>query len=338
MTRGAIPAEAADSTPLLALLDDRRGERRDDGPWRVRDRALLLPLREFLGREGKGVRGRLVGAAWTLAGASDPPPRELPLLVEMLHAGSLIIDDIEDGASERRGAPALHRVHGVPLALNAGNWLYFRALAVIEQLEMTAETRLALQRACNRALLRCHEGQALDLGARTSEVRQDEVLAIVAATTRLKTGSLMALAAGLGAIAAGAPAELERALVAFGSEVGVGLQMLDDASGLVSATRRHKGHEDLRLGRLTWPWAWLARVLDGADFAELQRLSAAVERGQRDPEDLAAPMRARLGRRGSAKARGRLRGAFQRLRKRCHAHRALRLLEDDMAALEASYG
>ena len=37
------------------------------------------------------------------------------------------------------------------------------------------------------------------------------------------------------------------------------LQMLDDLSGIMSDQRRSKGLEDLRLGRLTWPWAWLER-------------------------------------------------------------------------------
>jgi geranylgeranyl pyrophosphate synthase len=130
-------------------------------------------------------------------------PERLPLLVEILHAGSLIVDDIQDGSAYRRGKPALHVLVGVPLALNAGNWLYFLPHRLLQDLRLDSHVELELRRALDRGVLRCHYGQALDLGVRLGSLSQREVRGVVSLCTRLKTGSLLELAAEVGAIAAG---------------------------------------------------------------------------------------------------------------------------------------
>ena len=108
---------------LTTYLPSIAGE--NQGVAAIGERALRGPLREFLSRPGKAFRGRLVEASWHVArGRFEPVPEILPIVVEALHAGSLIVDDIEDDATERRGGPALHRMVGTPVALNAGNWLY----------------------------------------------------------------------------------------------------------------------------------------------------------------------------------------------------------------------
>jgi geranylgeranyl pyrophosphate synthase len=192
-------------------------------------------------------------------------------LIELLHVGSLVIDDIEDDSPVRRGGPALHRRYGLPLALNTGNWLYFLPLALLSRIPMSSEIRLALYEDISVALLRCHQGQALDLSVRITRMRRSEVPALVASTTRMKTGSLLQLAAILGARAAGATEDRIELLGRFGLELGVGLQMLDDWSGIGVEERRAKGVEDIKLARPTWPWAWLAEESDQVGYAELVR-------------------------------------------------------------------
>ncbi|MDH3423758.1 MAG: polyprenyl synthetase family protein, partial [Gemmatimonadota bacterium] len=175
----------------------------------------------------------LLRRAWELSGGkADGPPELLLVLIELLHAGSLIIDDIEDDSQIRRGRPALHRLHGLPLALNTGNWLYFLALAVLARSGQSPDVRLALYEDVSMALMRCHQGQALDLSVRVTDLRRAEVSELVATSTRLKTGSLMELAATLGARSAEAPADQVVTMSAFGAELGVALQMLDDWSGI----------------------------------------------------------------------------------------------------------
>ena len=84
-------------------------------------------------------------------------------MVEIVHAGSLIVDDIEDDSLERRGAPSLHRLHGLPLALNAGNWMYFWALDLLDQAAADDGGGRPHPRVFGDALYHCHLGQALDL-------------------------------------------------------------------------------------------------------------------------------------------------------------------------------
>jgi geranylgeranyl pyrophosphate synthase len=246
-------------------------------PRAIWNHALLDPLRDFLRRPSKQFRAHLVELGYRLGGGRvDTHPIELPLIIECLHAGSLIIDDIEDASTLRRDAPALHRAYGVPRALNAGNWLYFWPQVLLCRLPLSERARLAAHERVALCLMHCHEGQALDLSVRAAELKQSEVLPVVRAITRLKTGGLLGLATGLGAIAAGASAERVELIAGLGRELGVGLQMLDDVSGVLSGTRRHKAVEDLRHGRATWIWAWLADELDHRAYETLQSEARAV--------------------------------------------------------------
>ena len=290
--------------PLVELLDlqfepAELARRLGAGVLDINDSHLRVglhhPLRDFLSRPSKEFRARLVESCWHLAGGHGVIPHRLANLVELLHAGSLIVDDIEDESAERRGRPALHLVHGLSVALNAGNWLYFLAYGLIEQLGLGPHVELGLYRWLSRTMSRCHEGQALDLTLRMGRLSQREVPALVETCTRLKTGALMGLAAVVPAVAAGAPARVVSALHDFGEQLGIGLQMLDDLSGLISERRCHKGHEDLLHGRPTWPWAWLAEDLGSGEYARLQQLARRVETRDLHPEVLARELRDALG-------------------------------------------
>ncbi|HEX6277700.1 MAG TPA: polyprenyl synthetase family protein [Polyangiaceae bacterium] len=281
-----LEEEAAD--PRRILPDDIRVASRF---WH---KALFDPLGETTRRPGKEFRGRLTEIAWRLAGGRGSAPVELGAAVEALHLGSLIVDDIEDGSVRRRGAEALHLRVGLPLALNAGNWLYFWSSSLLERAGFEPPRLLALKGAMNRAVLRCHYGQALDLSLRVTELRQSEVKDLVYGTTRLKTGSLFELSAELGAIAAGAPVETVRALGELGRDIGIALQMLDDWTGIASQYRCHKGHEDLLESRPTWPWAWLSEFLDDVSYVRLRALAEAAAGRDLHPEAVAEQIRALL--------------------------------------------
>jgi geranylgeranyl pyrophosphate synthase len=301
-------------------------------------RALLGPVREFVERPSKALRAGLVARCYELAGGSGRCPEALGALVEILHAGSLIIDDIEDASAARRGRPALHALHGVPVALNAGNWMYFWALGLVPELPLDEHRQLELYRWVHRTLLRCHHGQGLDLTANVYQLAQTDVARVVQATTELKTGALMELAAVLGALAAGAEPERARVFAQFGREVGVALQMLDDLSSVVSERRYPKGHEDLRLGRPTWPWAWLSTVLSHEQHAELQALGRRVAAHDVHPEVLARRLREHLRGSGRVRIRRHVYAAFRRLERETGASPALSGLRAELERMERSYG
>jgi geranylgeranyl pyrophosphate synthase len=306
-------------------------------PQRLLERALFSPLSKALRRPGKEFRARLAGICWTLAGGEGLAPSELGLIVEALHLGSLIVDDIEDGSECRRGAPCLHQQVGLPLALNAANWLYFWPGTLLSRARFEAGIELGLRRAIDRAVLRCHYGQALDLSVRVGELRQREVEDVVLATTRLKTGSLMELAAELGATAARADAESLAMLAELGSELGVALQMLDDLTGICIERRRDKGREDLALGRPTWVWAWLAKQSDHLSYLRFRSALDAVHRGEFEPLLLAEQLAEQVSRSGRSVIRERLRNMLGRVQARFAGSPALSELEREFERLEA-YG
>ncbi len=337
--------------PLLSLLDDHFDARSLErvlgiaGPEAVElaRRALVPPLADFLSRPGKELRARFVEHAFAIAVEVGPAcacarlPRELPQIVEMLHAGSLIVDDVEDEALTRRGAPALHRTHGVAAAINAGSWLYFWPQVLLGGLGLDAASLAAMHRRLSLTLLRCHHGQALDLAIRVTELTRAEIPSAVAVTTRLKTGSLFELAAALGAIAAHAPSPVERALATFGREVGTVLQIVDDVSSILSPARREKAHEDLVFARPPWPWAWLADELEPRAFAALQHLARAVRKGDVHPDLLVERLRASLAPDARRRARERLDLAIASLRGALGEHPAIDRLVRDVRTLEHAH-
>ena len=324
-------SELLDELPASLIAEDAF----DPRFW---DAALLDPARDILGRKGKGLRAHLLECSWRLAGG-DPggPPGLLPVLIELLHVGSLVIDDIEDDSPMRRGEPALHRRYGLPLALNTGNWLYFLPLALLHRLGLPDQLRLALYEDISAALLRCHQGQALDLSVRITSVRRSEVPALVAGTTRMKTGSLMRLGAILGARAAGgSPGQIE-AVGRFGVELGIGLQMLDDWSGIGVDDRRQKGIEDIRLARPTWPWAWLGEEIDELSYAELVRQVRGLSIDW-EAERVLQRLRTILSPIAGGKIRSHLDGALAGLRAEFGECAQLEQIRQDVDRLERAFG
>jgi geranylgeranyl pyrophosphate synthase len=314
-------------------------------PRAVWDRALGDVARDILGRPSRRFRARMCELGWRLCDGRGEVPASLPALVEILHAGSLIVDDIEDGSTLRRGAPAVHLVHGVPRTLNAGTWMYFWALELVEQLPVPRATRTRIRDAMAQALHHGHLGQALDLSVSIGRMPRALVYRTVATSTMLKTGALMELAAVTGALAAAASADYVDALAQFGRRLGLGLQMLDDFGNLTAPTPEGsdaKALEDLRNGRPTWPWAHAALELSAAAFSGLQESARALCEGE-DPDGtraraLAAELKMAVGMKGRRQAAAYLDNALGELRARVGERDELALLASEIERLEVSYG
>ena len=235
---------------------------------------LMEPAEQFLERSGKRIRKSIVELVFAMAGGKGDVPSCMGEAIEWLHAGSLVIDDIQDESPIRRGMPALHLQIGVPLALNAGNWMYFQALDKMFDCSLNRDVQNRLVHHVIRTALRCHRGQSLDLGTRIEQVNPSDIQSIVTEISRLKTGSLVSMAATLGASAAGANRPLREALSRFGMNVGIALQMRNDLEELRSMTNVSNEFsasrlEDLRNSRITWPWAWAHSACSSEEFAAL---------------------------------------------------------------------
>ena len=231
--------------------------------------SLLNPVSELTANVGKRVRAQLVSMAYRLVHGEATGSllaakqcRTCADVVELIHAGSLIVDDIEDGSQLRRGRPALHVQHGMPIALNAGNWLYFWPFELLRQSALPKDQLLLIYERYHQTLLRAHFGQAIDLGAQVHYMPQHAISEICLAGMKLKSGALMGFAAALGGTIAGASEKNIDVLDEFGVDLGVALQMFDDLGNVIGKGDPLKRYEDLLLSRPSWVWACAAQESD----------------------------------------------------------------------------
>ncbi len=125
-------------------------------------------------RGGKMMRSSLCIAHARAFGASIEDALLTGAALELLHNGLLIHDDIEDGSEERRGRPTLQALHGLPLALNAGDSLLLLALRPLMDNVGRLGEWLALQLLLETEVMarESAEGQALELGWRDLNVTE----------------------------------------------------------------------------------------------------------------------------------------------------------------------
>jgi geranylgeranyl pyrophosphate synthase len=282
-TAGRELDEAIDLLPEGAALGRMLGFDNSPAVEDILRRALMNPIKEMTANKGKQIRGQLVTLGFRLLSAPGDYSavarrrcRTCAEVVELIHAGSLIVDDIEDGSLIRRGRPALHVQYGLPVALNAGNWLYFLPLELLNQLDLPRDALLCMYRHYHRTLLRAHFGQALDLGGRVDALPQQQIHEVCMASMRLKTGALMGFAVTLGGWLAGASERALAILYEFGSELGVALQMFDDVGNVMDKTDPAKRYEDIVLCRPSWIWACAARRASPREFDEFVSAARAL--------------------------------------------------------------
>jgi len=209
------------------------------------------PARDLLSRGGKRWRPLFM---LLCAEMYDDWRLALPLtpLVEITHNGSLIVDDIEDGAIQRRGGEAEHIKFGMDLALNAGNLMYFLPVRVIDTTSFSEEQRLILHRYYIEDMVRLHLGQGLDIlwhrdhESIPSEEQYREMC-------RLKTGSLSRLAARAAVIAVGGEQQIAARLGNVAEDFGACFQIIDDVKNLEQGVPGKQRGDDIIEGKKSLP-------------------------------------------------------------------------------------
>ncbi len=182
----------------------------------------LRPLLALLSAEQFGV-----------AGAGRAAALDAGCAVELVHAASLILDDLPcmDDAALRRGRPAHHRRFGQDVTVLTAVALLNEAYAVLAAIDLPADDRLTLVRRLSEAVgfQGLVAGQFRDLHER--DVADCGPLHVL---NGQKTGCLFVAAVEGGAIAGGAPPERREAARAFGARLGEAFQILDDLLDLTS--------------------------------------------------------------------------------------------------------
>ncbi len=188
----------------------------------------------------------LTGRTLGCAGEKDRLLYELGAAVEMLHAATLLHDDILDNADLRRGSPAAHTLYGVAPVILAGDAMLAKALHSVSSL---GDARLT---ACiSEAVMRTAEGEMAEFAhLRDLELSQQGYIDIITG----KTAWMLRASCELGALLSGAAGLLLQAAATFGLELGIAFQMVDDALDFSPAENTGKPTGgDVREGKITPP-------------------------------------------------------------------------------------
>ncbi|MEE4270357.1 MAG: polyprenyl synthetase family protein [Thermoanaerobaculales bacterium] len=209
-------------------IDDRLAELIPDAT--VDPRPLHESMRYSLLAGGKRIRPVLAVQVATDLGAPIEDALDVACAVEMVHAASLILDDLPcmDDASLRRRKPANHLVFGEDTAILAATALLNRAFGVIAECDrLPAQTRLDLTRLLSESVGSngIIAGQFCDL-----QIRQGHGDDVAGLTDMydMKTGALFVAALEAGARVAGVDEAWVRAVREYGVNLGLAFQLLDD--------------------------------------------------------------------------------------------------------------
>jgi octaprenyl-diphosphate synthase len=195
---------------------------------------------------GKRLRPLLTLLMGRCLGSHHPDLYLLGTAVEMLHAASLLHDDILDNALLRRGRPAAHTLFGVPPVILAGDTMLGKALLLVSSLQ---DPRLT---ACiAEAVMHTAEGEIDEYtNLHNPDLSQEEYLRIITG----KTAWVLRASCELGALHARGNDEAVAAAAEFGLHLGIAFQMVDDALDFSPASRTGKPcGGDLREGKITPP-------------------------------------------------------------------------------------
>jgi len=244
---------------------------------------MLIP---FIKRGGKRIRPILAFLSCGATGGKYESVVDLAAVIELFHNFTLVHDDIEDNSQFRRGEPALHITHGIPMALNSGDALYTLLWKKLVHLRMPPKNVLELQFLCADAFKRVVDGQGIELewiGKGRFDVSAGEYFDMIGG----KTAALMGLSCEAGAFAAGADLHQRHILRDFGEKIGIAFQIQDDVlnvSGDFESYQKEIGG-DISEGKRT---LMVVHCLKTAEKKDRKRLVSILSSHSRKKEDVDA--------------------------------------------------
>ena len=216
---------------------------------RMQSKVALIPelAGHLIAGGGKRMRPMLTLASATLLDYSGARHHKLAAAVEFIHTATLLHDDVVDGSGMRRGKTTANLIWGNPASVLVGDFLFSRAFEL-----MVEDGSLKVLRILSHASAVIAEGEVDQLTAqRQVETSEEHYLHIINA----KTAALFAAACHVSPVVAEAGEEAEEALEAYGRNLGIAFQLVDDAIDYSSdAETMGKGQgDDFRDGKVTLP-------------------------------------------------------------------------------------
>jgi octaprenyl-diphosphate synthase len=220
--------------------------------------------------QGKRLRPALALLAGGATGNIGPSHFDLAVVLELIHAATLVHDDILDGAEKRRGQPTANAKWGNAISVLLGDCLFAHALKLstsFQNGEVGRRIAHAASEVCSGEIIQTQ--RRFDLKLSVADYYK---------IIEMKTAALFAAACELGAFINEAPPEVISALRTFGLRLGTAYQIYDDVLDLAGdefKVGKTLG-SDLRKGKLTLP---ILHLLQNSSDAERQRYSEIILNG-----------------------------------------------------------
>lgn len=279
-----LPLVATRESTMHLMADEHNTHYMDGADLEVFTDTIVRPLRDITDRGGKSWRSYGLMLCIDAVGGDSERYRHWLAMPELLHVGSLIVDDVQDESELRRGGPTAHKVYGEALAINAGTNAYFIGLAALLRKTPWLEDKVKLKVYDSYFLtLRAgHAGQAFDIRGLDHQMPEcvesgdnRRLLSSVVCTHRLKSAVPAGNLARIGAMVGGGTDVQVKALGEYFESVGIAFQIVDDLLNLRGMKGKDRG-EDLRVGKVTYPVA-VAMAADRMSLPERRAMWAAIE-------------------------------------------------------------
>lgn len=225
---------------------------------------------------GKRVRPALLLLICGALDCQSEHRHSMAAVVEFIHTATLLHDDVVDESTLRRGRATANQIFGNAASVLVGDFIYTRAFQM-----MVAPGDMRILDILAEATNVIAEGEVLQLmNMHDASLDEEAYLRVI----RAKTAKLFEASARLGAILAGADAELEAQCATYGQALGAAFQVVDDVldyEGSAAELGKNLG-DDLREGKVTLP---IICTLKRCEPEEAQLIRSAIEEGSTDKLD-----------------------------------------------------
>ena len=235
--------------PLTTLVDNDMTRVNETILSRTGSDVAMIPevANHLISSGGKRLRPILTLATAALCGYSGSGHVKLAAAVEFMHTATLLHDDVVDDSDMRRGKAAARVLWGNEASVLVGDFLLGQAFKM-----MVEVGSMACLDVLSTAAVVIAEGEVMQLSAaKDTETTEDAYLAVI----RAKTAALFAAACEVGPILAGRGKAEIAACRAYGANLGVAFQLIDDAldyGGTAAKLGKNVG-DDFREGKITLP-------------------------------------------------------------------------------------
>lgn len=228
---------------------------------------LYSAARYLIEHGGKRLRPYLVLKSCDLLGGRASQAMPAAAAIEMVHNFTLVHDDIMDNDEVRHGVPTVHTKFGIPVGILAGDLLFSKAFEIISGSgsRLPKQVGLQLVSTLSKYCSELCEGQVLDISMAMSKriPTESEYKRMI----EKKTSSLFVASCAMGAISANTTQSDVKRLSAYGKNLGIAFQIIDDLIGITGdpkITKKPVGN-DIREGKKSLPILLAIKIAKGRE-------------------------------------------------------------------------